>query len=151
MHIHQAKRMKIRYFEAWAVHVLAAQPWVRTARTFAAAGVDKPVGVAIEPQAGQPVRIQFVRASPSITIPGDWPETWDAKNAQPVEPVDAAPTSPKEWAVAVVAALTAASHPAVTAVETLDDWGKSNKPAGVRVVGRDGSEIFGTVLDRGGR
>lgn len=143
--------MKIRYFEAWTMHVLSAQPWVRTARTFAAAGVDKPVGVAIELASGPPALIQFVRASPSIAVPGDWPEQWTDADALPVEPVDAKPSSPKELAAGVAAALTAAAHPDVLAVETFDDWGKSNKPAGVRVACRDGSEIFGTVLDRGGR
>lgn len=93
--------------------------------------------------------VQFVRASPSVPAPDEQPEEWTEANALPVEPVQASTGSPKEWAAALASALRAAAHPEVRTVETYDEWGKSPKPAGIRVAFTDGSEIFGTVLDRG--
>ena len=138
--------MKVRYFEGFARHVLTAQPWVKTVRTFAEAGVGKPVGLVIEPVAVPAVAVQFVRASPSVET--DQPDEWAGADSTPAPPVQAAPRSPQEWAAALVAAIQAAAHPEVKAVETFEDWGRTTTPAGIRVEFTSGAEVFGTMLDR---
>ena len=139
--------MKVRYFEGFARHVLAAQPWVKSVRTFAQAGVDKPVGLVIEPAAGPTVAVQVVRASPSTPISGEQSDEWTGVDATAAPPVQAAPRSPQEWAAAIVAAVQAAAHPEVRVVETFEDWGRTTTPAGIRVEFTTGAEVFGTILD----
>lgn len=139
--------MKVRYFEGWARHIASAQPWVKTVRTLAEAGVNKPVGLVLEPHAGPTVAVQFVRAASSTPNQIETPDEW-TPDGSTVEPVQAAPKDPKGWAVALAEAIRTAGHPEVKAAETYDEWGKSSKPAGIRVEFTDGAEIFGSFLDR---
>lgn len=132
--------MKVRYCEGWLAHLVAGQPWATKVETFTAAGGSTPFGLRISVGSGKPVMMRLAGGC----SPSECSDTYD--QAGPVT-TDQMPTpaNPVDLAAAVVTLIERAGHEQVKSAETYAQWGKTGKPAGIRIVLADG-EIFGTVL-----
>lgn len=137
--------MRLTYFEVFAAALLAQHPNVRRAQELAEAGItDKPYGLRVDIAGGGSVLLQFVRTSPSDGEPLDRPDVFDPSSMSPLVLADAF-TGPLRVAALerdLVALIGQAGHPEVAEVETFATWGRSSKPAGVRVVFVDGAVVF---------
>ncbi|MEU8158142.1 hypothetical protein AB0B94_31190 [Micromonospora sp. NPDC048986] len=137
--------MRLTYFEGFAAALLAQHPNIRRVQTLAEAGItDKPHGLRVDITGGGSVLLQFVRTSPSDGERLDRPDTFDPTSLPPLT-LPAPFTGPLRVADLerdLVALIRQAGHPEVAEVETFADWGRSSKPAGVRVRFNDGAVVF---------
>ncbi|MER7331791.1 MULTISPECIES: hypothetical protein [unclassified Micromonospora] len=128
--------MRVHDFEGWLAASLAAQPWVGDVARWSTDGGPKPVGVTLNGK----IQMQMVKAESGAVYTGEW------EQPAPAPAVEGSPTDPVSWAAAVADVIRAAQHPGVKDVQTYAEWGGSTKPAGVRVVLVDGSQIYGSII-----
>lgn len=133
--------MKVRYAEGWLAHLVAGQPWATKVETFSATTGPTPFGLKVSVGSGKPVMMRLAGGC----SPSECADTYDQAGPVTTDQVQA-PADPVGLAAAVVTLIERAGHEQVKTAETYAAWGKTSKPAGIRLVLADG-EIFGTVLD----
>lgn len=135
--------MKVNYFAGLAQHLVeqCGHPAIKSVES-----TEHP-GMKVNFRGGGGVQMRFVRSSPDRgedeSLPERFTPTDLASCHETTHPVDG-PTSLRveEFEQVMKNLLASAGHNGITRVQTYKEWGKSGKPAGLRVECADGSEIF---------